>query len=730
MVIHYDPAQKVFHLKGKNTSYCMQVIRDGYLAHLYWGKKIQRYHNSNPIRFVNRGFSPNPDPMDRKFSLDTLPQEYPAYGNTDFRSPAYQIQLEDGSSISDLRYMKHAIFAGKPKLEGLPATYVEDDEEAETLEVVLKDSLLGLVVTLIYTVFNHYNVITRSVRFQNDGDRSIKLLRCLSMNVDFRDDQFELLTLYGSHNNERNIVRRPIVPGSQSIESRRGASSHQQNPFFALLRKDVNEYQGEVFGFSFVYSGNFIAQVEVDQFHTARASLGINPFDFSWLLEPGQSFQTPEAVMVYSDKGLGGMSRTYHELYRTRLCRGTYRDLIRPILINNWEATYMKFTADKLLEMAKEASGAGIELFVLDDGWFGRRDNDKSSLGDWGVDKRKLPNGLADLANKIKALGMDFGLWFEPEAVSVDSNLYREHPDWCIQVAGRSLSEGRNQLILDLSREEVCEYIISTVSTILSNAPISYVKWDMNRHMTEIGSLALPPERQRETAHRYMLGLYQVLEKITSRFPDVLFESCSGGGGRFDPGMLYYMPQVWTSDNTDAVSRLKIQYGTSLVYPPITMGAHVSAVPNHQVHRITSLEMRGNVAMAGNFGYELDLGKLSEKEMQEVKQQVGFYKEIRHIIQFGSFYRLLSPFMGNEAAWLFISADETEVIVEYFKVLSQPGPPLTSLRLSGLKAGKRYKHLQTGNIFGGDELMNSGIAVPITKGDFISLIWRFELVCE
>ena len=728
MGIIVDSSERVFHLQGKDTSYCLQIVRDGYVAHLYWGRKIKTYSGSNPIRFVSRSFSPNPDPSDRTFSLDTLPQEYPAYGNTDFRAPAYQIQLENGTTISDLRYQKHQIYRGKPQLSGLPATYVEDEQEAETVEITLEDSLIGLRVILIYTVFEKDNVITRSVRLQNHGSQTVKILRALSASIDFRDDQFDLVTLYGAHVNERNVVRRSIVPGIQGIESRRGASSHQQNPFMALMRKNADEDHGEVYGFNLVYSGNFAAQVEVDQFHTTRAFIGINPFDFSWLLEPGDFFQTPEAVLVYSHQGLGGMSRTYHKLYRTRLCRGTHRDLLRPILINNWEATYMKFTAEKIIEIAKAGKEAGIELLALDDGWFGKRDNDKSSLGDWEVNKRKLPKGLKDLADRVRGLGMEFGLWFEPEMVSVDSKLYRKHPDWCLHVPDRNRSEGRNQLVLDLSRKEVCDFMIEAVSKILTSAPITYVKWDMNRHMTEIGSAALPSERQRETAHRYMLGLYYVLEEITSRFPDVLFESCSGGGGRFDPGMLYYMPQVWTSDNTDAVSRLKIQYGTSIVYPAITMGAHVSAVPNHQMHRVASLDMRGHVAMAGNFGYELDLTEVTAKERAQVKEQIRLYKDIQVLVQFGYFYRLLSPFEGHQAAWMYVAEDQSEAVVFWYQVLAEPNAPLASVRLKGLNPDCDYKEIGTDKVYGGDELLYTGIAIPRVRGDFHSLLWRFKRV--
>ncbi|BDG36495.1 alpha-galactosidase [Saccharococcus caldoxylosilyticus] len=728
MGIIYNHVTKTFHLQASDTSYVMQLVRSGYLAHLYWGKKIRSANGSRRFQFFDRPFSPNPDPSDRAFSLDTLPQEYPAYGNTDFRAPAYQVQLENGSTISDLRYKTHRIYKGKPKLEGLPATYVENENEAETLEIVLEDRVIGLNVTLLYTVYERWNVITRSARFENHGAERIKLLRALSMNVDFPHSDYEWLHLPGAWARERAVERRPLVTGIQSVESRRGASSHQQNPFIALLRKHANEDVGEVYGFSLVYSGNFLAQVEVDQFQTTRVSMGINPFDFTWLLEPGESFQTPEVVMVYSDKGLNGMSQTYHQLYRTRLARGAFRDRERPILINNWEATYFHFNEEKILHLAKTAAELGIELFVLDDGWFGKRDNDRSSLGDWFVNKQKLPNGLEGLAKSINQMGMQFGLWVEPEMVSVDSELYRKHPDWCLHVPNRPRSEGRNQLVLDYSRKEVCDYIIQVISDVLASAPISYVKWDMNRHMTEIGSAALPPERQRETAHRYMLGLYRVMEEITSRFPHVLFESCSGGGGRFDPGMLYYMPQTWTSDNTDAVSRLKIQYGTSLVYPISAMGAHVSAVPNHQVHRITSLEMRGHVAMSGNFGYELDLTKLSEKEKQKVKEQVAFYKEIRRLVQFGTFYRILSPFEGNEAAWMFVSEDRSEALVVYFRVLAEANAPLSFIRLKGLDPEKDYELIGSGEIYGGDELMYAGLNVPQRRGDFISVIWRLKVV--
>ncbi|MMZ57638.1 Alpha-galactosidase [compost metagenome] len=725
MAIYIDKEKLLFHLQGSNTSYVMQVIRGGYLSHLYWGKKIQNYRGSNKIIFMDRGFSPNPDGADRAFSLDTIPQEYPSFGNSDFRIPAYQLQLENGSTVTDFRYKEHRVFQGKPKLKGLPSTYAEDDGEVATLEIVLEDPLIDVKVVLSYSLYQKRDVITRSVRFENEGRQQLKLLRALSASVDFRDDEYELITLYGAHNNEKNIARRKIVPGIQMVDSCRGASSPQQAPFMALVRKGTDEEQGEVYAFNLVYSGNFTAQTQVDSYRNTRITMGINPFDFTWLLEPEESFQTPEVVMVYTENGLGGMSRIYHDLYRNRLCRGPFRDKERPILINNWEATYFNFDANKIEQLAKEAQSVGVELFVLDDGWFGKRDDDNTSLGDWVVDRRKLPDGLPDLANRIRNLGMEFGLWFEPEMVSIDSDLYRKHPDWCIHVPDRPYTLGRNQLMLDLSRKEVCEYVIKSVSDILSDVPITYVKWDMNRHMTDVGSAALPPERQRETAHRYILGLYNIMEELTSKFPNVLFESCSSGGGRFDAGMLYYMPQTWTSDNTDAICRLKIQWGTSLVYPPITMGAHVSTVPNHQVGRITPLETRGYVAMAGNLGYELDLTTLTIEEKEVVKKQIALYKEMRSLIQFGNFYRMINPFDENEAAWSFVSEDQTEMAASYFKVLSQPAAAIKTLKFKGLNPDYVYRNVETGELFGGDELMHVGITLARVKQDFLGMFWRF-----
>ena len=660
--------------------------------------------------------------------LEAIPQEYPGYGSTDLRSPSIELQFADGTTATDFRYDSHNIYLGKNKLNGLPSTYVEDEKEATTLELILVDSLKNVKLILSYSVFEEFDAITRSVKIINESSDEVKITRILSANIDFRDSDYELIQLSGAWARERHIVRSKIRSGSQSVESRRGSSSHAQNPFMALVRKDTTEQNGDAYGFSLVYSGNFLANVEVDMYENARAQIGINPFDFTWILEEGEAFTAPEAVLVYSNEGLTGMSHIYNCLYGKRLCRGEYRDKIRPILINNWEATYFDFNEIKIKEIAKEAKNLGMELFVLDDGWFGKRDDDNSSLGDWFVNEDKLKGGLNKLATEINEMGLQFGLWFEPEMVSPISELYKEHPDWCLHIPGRNRSEARRQLILDFSREDVCNYIIEKISEVLSSAPISYVKWDMNRNMSEIGSAKLPANRQREVAHRYMLGLYKVLEEITTRFPDVLFESCSGGGGRFDPGMLYYMPQTWTSDNTDAIERLKIQFGTSMVYPNASIGCHVSAVPNHQVDRITPIETRGVVAMSGNFGYELDITKLPECEKEIIKEQVKLYKEIRETIQFGKYYRLSSPFENNDAAWMYISKDCEEIIVSFVRTLAKPNPKFVSLKLVGLDENSDYEILGENLIVGGDELMNIGLNVPELKGDYQAKMWRLKKV--
>lgn len=728
MAIVYDASSKTFNLSTSKTSYVLKVLDSNHVAHVYWGKKIKAKNLDYVLRSKNWGsFLTNTDNID-DFMLEMTPQEYPGYGSTDLRTPAVELQFSDGTSATDFRYESHNIYVGKNKLNNLPATYVEDENEAMTLELTLVDSLKNVKLILSYSVFEEFDAITRSVKIINESNEDVNINRVLSANVDFRDSDYELLQLSGAWARERHIIRKEIRSGSQSIESRRGSSSHAQNPFMALVRKDTTEQHGEVYGFSLIYSGNFLANIEVDMYENARAQIGINPFDFTWLLKSKEEFTAPEAVLVYSNEGLTGMSHIYNCLYGKRLCKGKYRDEVRPILINNWEATYFDFNETKIKEIAREATNLGMELFVLDDGWFGKRDDDNSSLGDWFVNEEKLKGGLNKLATEINEMGLQFGLWFEPEMVSPISELYKEHPDWCIHIPGRNRSEARRQLILDYSREDVCNYIIEKISEVLSSAPISYVKWDMNRNMSEIGSAKLPANRQREVAHRYILGLYKVLEEITIRFPDVLFESCSGGGGRFDPGMLYYMPQTWTSDNTDAIERLKIQFGTSMVYPNASIGCHVSAVPNHQVDRITPIETRGVVAMSGNFGYELDITKLPESEKEIIKEQVKLYKEIRETIQFGKCYRLSSPFENNDIAWMFISKGCEEIIVSFVRTLAKPNSKFISLKLVGLDESSKYEILGENIIVGGDELMNIGLNVPELKGDYQAKMWRLKKV--
>ena len=721
--IVYNQDNNTFILNSNKTSYILKVLDSGHLAHLYWGRRLRSTNLDYVIRSRNWGsFLANTDNKEN-FMLESIPQEYPGYGATDLRSPALQLQFSDGTSATDFRYVSHKIYEGKNKLENLPATYTENNDEATTLEIVLKDTLKPVEIVLTYSVFKDFDAITRNVKVRNVGYEDVKILRVLSANVDFNDDDFDMIQLSGSWARERHFIRQPLRSGSQSIESRRGASSHAQNPFIALARKDTTEIKGDIYGFSFVYSGNFLANVEVDMFYNSRVQIGINPFDFSWLLKENEEFQSPEAVLVYSPNGMTGMSHIYHNLYGKRLARGEHRDKIRPILINNWEATYFDFNETSIKNIAKEASNLGMELFVLDDGWFGKRNNDDCSLGDWFVNEEKIKGGLGKLSKEINDMGLQFGLWFEPEMVCPVSELYEKHPDWCIHIPGRIRSEARMQLILDLSRDDVCDYIIETLSKVLSSASISYVKWDMNRNMTEIGSAKLQPERQRELPHRYMLGLYRIMEELTTAFPHILFESCSGGGGRFDPGMLYYMPQTWTSDNTDAIERLKIQYGTSLVYPNVSMGCHVSAIPNHQVHRMTPLNTRGVVAMSGNFGYELDITKLSDEEKEMIKEQIKNYKEIRETIQFGDYYRLSSPFEDNDVAWMFVSKDKKEVVVSFVRQSALPHPKFESLKLVGLEEDASYEVVGENKVFGGDELMYVGLNVPQLVGDYDAKMW-------
>ena len=724
MSILFNEENRVFCLNTNNTSYVMGFM-NRHLVHAYWGRKIDNIVSLDfAVPHCSRSCAQYDNPEIPEIQADNIPLEFPTYGNTDLRTPAFHAQYKDGSTISEFKYFSHEIIKGKPLLKGLPATYASVDE-AETLVLTLQDDLTGVRVELLYSVFEEKDAITRSVRVINDGDAVVNIQKLMSANVDFYGMDYDVITLCGATIRERYIQRKPLSYGTMSIESMRGASSHARNPFIALAEHTATETRGDVYGMSFVYSGNFVAGVSVDPYDMSRMSIGLNPFDFNWRLEPNESFISPEVVMVYSDEGLGGMSRIYHKLYRENLCRGKYVKAERPVLINSWETVYFDFDEDKLVEIAQNAKELGVELMVLDDGWFGERDDDTTSLGDWFENRRKLPNGLKGLADRIEAIGMKLGLWVEPEMISPKSKLYEEHPDWCLHIKGRSRSEGRNQLILDYANPEVCDYILNTLRGILKGANISYIKWDMNRNMSEVGSAYLTPERQRETAHRYMLGLYRILEALVSEFPDVLFESCSAGGGRFDAGMLYYMPQTWTSDDSDAGERMKIQYGTSLVYPAVTMGAHISAVPNHQVYRTTKMKTRGDVAMMGQFGLELDIAKLSAEEKAEVKKSIEQFKALRKTIHYGDMYRLKSPFEGNLTAWQFLSEDKEQVVVCVCNTLAEANGPFHFIKLCGLDKDAVYEDKENGISVSGDMLMKIGISVKMPS-DFESIVYVFN----
>ncbi len=731
-MISYDIERQMFHLQTPNSSYVIRKFGEYILEHTYWGRRLDNLTGMSGSKCFAKGFSACDAEYvgfeeENRISTDNHPQEYPFFGSCDLRKAAFHALYENGSRITKMKYADYKIFKGKPKLSGLPSTYVENEDEAETLEITMHDNLTGLTLLYRYTIFRDYDAVCRNVEVFNEGKSVVDLKAVMSCSVDFEQEEFDFINLSGSCFRERHIERRKLCTGTTKIESIRGSSSHYQSPFFALTDHNADENQGNVYAFSFVYSGNFEAGVQVDTFGMTRAFMGINSFDFNWKLEPGESFVAPEVVMVYSANGLGEMSRTYHKLYRKRLARGVWRDKQRPILINNWEATYFDFDEDKIVNIASCAKKAGIEMLVLDDGWFGARNSDKCSLGDWHVNKEKLPNGLGELAKRINDLGMMFGLWFEPEMVSADSDLYREHPDWCLHVEGRSRSERRNQLILDLSRKDVQDYIIFFMSEHLNNIPISYVKWDFNRNMTCVGSAELPADRQTEVYHRYMLGLYRILETLVNRFPKILFEGCSGGGGRFDAGQMHYFNQYWTSDNSDALDRMYIQHGTSMVMPSIFMGAHVSAVPNHQVNRITPLKTRGYVAMNGQFGYELDVTKMSVEELSEISQQVKEYKSIREIIHMGEMYRIYSPFESNNAGWMYVLDDKSKAVMFYFTIKNNASKLPKRIKAIALDENKLYRLQSTGEIFSGEILMNYGIYVDHNR-DVESEIFVFEEV--
>lgn len=699
-----------FHLSNDSVSYVFKVLnRSKQLEHLYYGKKIN--HSESFDYLVERESRPANNLYEGSdiSSFEHTKQEFPSFGTTDFRSPAFQIKNPKGDRVNHFQYENYEIIDGKPSIENMPATYVDEDTEAQTLAVHLKDQYSELRLVLYYTIYRDLAVITRRAVFENHGEENYFLEKAMSMSIDFPEKDFDFIHLNGAWARENHLSRSPLTVGTQSISSARGASGPVNNPFLALARPETTEKSGEVYGFSLVYSGNFEAEVELNTYNVSRVLMGINPFNFSWKMTPDSVFRTPEVVMVYSDKGLNNMSQTYHKLYRSRLVRGPWRDKDRPVLINNWEATYYDFDETKIKEIAQESSDLGVELFVLDDGWFGTRDTDNGSLGNWIVDKRKLPNGLKKLSEEIHEMDMLFGLWFEPEMVSRDTELFKNHKDWIIHVPGKNVSHGRNQYILDFSNPEVVDELYQQMDEILSNVKIDYIKWDMNRYISEAYSANLEADRQGEIYHRYILGVYSLFERIQNKYPDILFESCAGGGGRFDPGMLYYSQQIWTSDDTDAIERLSIQYGTSFVYPLSTIGSHVSSVPNHQVGRTTPITTRGDVAMFGTFGYELDITNLDEEDKKEVAQQIETYKIHRTLIRTGTFYRIKSPFESNEVGWMIVSVDKSEALIGFYQVLSRPNAPYERLKLQGLDNEKLYEVFPGNEKRYGSDLKNIGL---------------------
>ncbi len=727
-----------FHLTNGDVSYIFRVAEDGKLLQLYYGAAVPERDYSYLVELQHRPMTTYRKEGDLRYSLEHVRQEFPEYGTTDFRHPAICLRQETGSRITDFVYVSHQMVDGKPALEGLPATYTEAQEEAKTLILTLRDELTEVEVQLFYTIFADWPVIARSSKVINQGRETCYLESLASLSLDLPDADYDWLQLSGAWARERHIKERPLQQGIQSIESTRGISSPHHNTFVALKRPETTEFSGPVLGATLVYSGNFLIQAEVDTYDVTRLQLGINPFGFEWKLAEGQSFTSPEALLVYSERGLNGMSQVFHQLFRHRLARGYWRERARPVLINNWEATYFDFSENQLLDLAEKAQQVGVELFVLDDGWFGQRTNDRAGLGDWFVNPERLPQGLGSLAEQIHGLGMKFGLWFEPEMVNKDSQLYRTHPDWLLAVPDRQPHHGRNQFVLDYSRPEVVDEIFERLSAIIEEAQLDYIKWDMNRPLTDVFSAAWPADQQGEIFHRYVLGVYDLYERLISRYPSLLFESCSSGGGRFDPGMLYYAPQAWTSDDSDAIERLKIQYGTSLLYPLSSMGAHVSIVPNHQTNRLTPLKTRGNVAFFGSFGYELDLNQLSPEELAEVREQIAFYKRHRELIHNGTFYRLQSPFKGDgQTAWMVVSQDQNTALLGTFKVLNQVNRSHQRLQLKGLAVDKVYR--LEGRAYTGAELMRVGLVTTDASSgqlledsgqkpsyDFDSKLWLFE----
>ena len=729
MAITYNEQFKIFKLDTANTSYMIGIVdEEQFVGHIYYGAKIRMQDAAYLMRTAENPLVPSINNRERCSFLDTFPMEYPGHGAGDYREGCIRVKTKSGHSVVGLQYESYKILDEKPALEGLPSSFA-GNEACQTLVLTCKDSILDLEVELLYSVFEKEDIITRSVRVINHSADPIYLTKVYSACVDMDDRDYEWLTLHGSWARERQIERKKLGYGKQSVGSVRGESSHQEHPFIAWMDPDTTQTQGDVYAMHFVYSGNFQAQIEKSQFESIRVTMGINAEDFCWKLKQGECFTAPEVVLTFSSEGMGNMTRNLHDFYRDHMIRSKYTHMKRPILINNWEATYFDFNTEKLLSIAKRASELGIEMLVMDDGWFGHRNDDSTSLGDWFVNEEKITGGLKYLVDEVNKLGLKFGIWMEPEMISPDSKLYEQHPDWAIAVPGRTATLSRNQYVLDLSRKEVRDYVFDMISNILHSANIEYVKWDMNRQLSDMGSYELPADRQGELYHRYVLGVYELQERLITEFPDLLLENCSGGGARFDPGMLYYSPQIWCSDDTDAVERLKIQEGTALMYPLSAMGAHISVCPNHTVGRNTPFETRGNVALAGTFGYELDITKIPQEDQEMIPQQVQMYHKYNDLVREGDYYRIASYRENHEFdCYLVAAKDKKEALVTFVQVIGRPNYHSRCIRLQGLDPAMNYRMEGTDQVYGGDLLMNAGLQVENLWGDAQSKL--YHLIAE
>ena len=710
MAITFNETTRIFTLTTAHTTYQMQADAQGYLLHLYYGARTAG-EMDYLLNYGDRGFSGNPNSAgnDRTYSLDALPQEYPSLGTGDFRNYALNIENADGSQCCNPVYITHEIAAGKYTLKGLPFVRAEENE-AETLKIILEDPVTKVELRLLYGVLEKEDIITRSVIIKNAGKAPVTVKKAQSACLDFLHGDYDLIKFYGRHAMERNMERMPVSHESTRIGSRRGTSSHQYNPGVILAGKNTNEDSGSCYGMLFVYSGNFLVEAEKDQYDQTRIQMGLTDELFAYPLEAGAEFIAPEVILSYTNKGLSRLSQQYHHCIMNHICQGKYVHANRPVLINSWEAAYFDFTGDTIVELAKEAKALGIDMVVMDDGWFGKRNDDNSSLGDWYVNEEKLGGTLTKLIERVNAEGVKFGIWIEPEMVSEDSDLYREHPEWAITIPGRKPVRSRNQLVLDFSRKEVRDEIFKRICAVLDQGNVEYIKWDMNRSLADIYAP--------NVTYDYVLGVYDFLEKLTNRYPDILIEGCSGGGGRFDAGMLYYTPQIWCSDNTDAINRTRIQYGTSFFYPVAAMGSHVSAVPNHQTGRVTSMHTRGVAAMSGTFGYELNPALLNAKEKAEIRAQLAQYREYQELIREGDYYRLSNPFQDNFAAWMVVSDDRSKALVSVIRLTAEANPPAAYVTLKGMEEDAFYREKTTGKVYPGAALMEAGILLPAAVSEY------------